>query len=332
MRSIRVRSAQSVFVCYLGSVVEPPPEVLPLPAAVPGEDALAAPKSRAERVAAAFLVAQRPATRAAYWRSLRAWARWCAERDLDVLAAERAHVERWMRELEELGRRPSTRSGHLAALSGFYAEALNQGAVLRNPAARVRRPRVSHDSPRLGLDRDEARPLLRAAERAGRRDQALVSLLLHCGLRVSEAISVSAGDLGTSRGHRVVEVVRKGGARRVLPLPPPAAAAVELLLEERQPLGPADPLLVDGSGRRLDRFDAVRIVRRLARRAGIATAVSPHSLRHTFVTLALDAGASLRDVQDSAGHADPRTTRRYDRGRHSLDRFAGYHVAAYVAS
>jgi integrase/recombinase XerD len=222
-----------------------------------------------------------------YWRSLRDWARWCAERDLDVLAAERVHVERWMRELEELGRRPSTRTGHLSALSGFYAEALDQGAVLRNPAARVRRPRVSHDSPRLGLDRDEARALLRAAERAGRCDHALVSLLLHCGLRVSEAISVSAGDLGTSRGHRVVEVVRKGGTRRVLPLPPPAAVAVELLLEELQgrgPLGPADPLLVDGAGRRLDRFDAVCIVRRLARAAGIAKVVSPHSLRHTFVT------------------------------------------------
>ena len=130
-------------------------------------------------------------------------------------------------------------------------------------------------------------------------------------------------------------MVRKGGARRVLPLPPPAAAAVELLVEELQEvrsLGHADPLLVDGAGARLDRFDAVRVVRRLARAAGIGKVVSPHSLRHTFVTLALDAGASLRDVQDSAGHADPRPTRRYDRGRHSLDRFAGYPVAAYVAS
>jgi integrase/recombinase XerD len=96
-----------------------------------------------------------------------------AERDLEVLAAERAHVERWMRELEERGRKASTRTGHLSALAGYYAEALDQGAVRRNPAACVRRPRVSHDSPRLGLDRDEARALLRVAERAGRRDHAL---------------------------------------------------------------------------------------------------------------------------------------------------------------
>ncbi|WP_407681242.1 tyrosine-type recombinase/integrase [Pseudarthrobacter equi] len=59
-------------------------------------------------------------------------------------------------------------------------------------------------------------------------------------------------------------------------------------------------------------------VQRLARLAGIKGRISPHSLRHTFVTLALDAGTALHDLQDSMGHADPRTTRRYDRSRHSL--------------
>ncbi|MGH2949770.1 MAG: tyrosine-type recombinase/integrase, partial [Solirubrobacteraceae bacterium] len=78
--------------------------------------------------------------------------------------------------------------------------------------------------------------------------------------------------------------------------------------------------LATRSGRRLDRQAAWKIIRRLARLAGIEHAVSPHSLRHTFVTLALDAGVSLRDVQDAAGHADPRTTRRYDRARHQLER------------
>jgi integrase len=59
--------------------------------------------------------------------------------------------------------------------------------------------------------------------------------------------------------------------------------------------------------------------------------ITPHSLRHTMVTLALDAGVSLRDVQDAARHADPRTTRRYDRARHALDRHATYTLAAFVA-
>ena len=70
---------------------------------------------------------------------------------------------------------------------------------------------------------------------------------------------------------------------------------------------------------------------RLARRAGLAKHITPHSLRHTMVTLTLDAEVSLRDVQDAARHADPRTTRRYDRARHALDRHATYTLAAYIA-
>jgi hypothetical protein len=68
-------------------------------------------------------------------------------------------------------------------------------------------------------------------------------------------------------------------------------------------------------GSRLDRHAAGRIVRRLAKRAGISKPISPHSLRHAAITAALDAGCSLRDVQDYARHADPRQTRRYDRAR-----------------
>ena len=75
------------------------------------------------------------------------------------------------------------------------------------------------------------------------------------------------------------------------------------------------------------------LVRRLARDAGIEAwdQLSPHCLRHSAITFALDAGAALRDVQDYAGHKDPRTTRRYDHARDSLDRNAAYAVAAYLA-
>jgi site-specific recombinase XerD len=91
------------------------------------------------------------------------------------------------------------------------------------------------------------------------------------------------------------------------------------------------PLFLAADGRRLDRHGAGRIVRRVARRAGITKPVGPHTMRHAFITAALDAGVSLRDVQDAASHADPRTTMRYDRARGSLDRHATYIVAAYVA-
>lgn len=72
-------------------------------------------------------------------------------------------------------------------------------------------------------------------------------------------------------------------------------------------------------------------MKRLARRAGITKRISPHSLRHSFITAALDAGVPLRDVQEAASHAEPRTTMRYDRARQSFDRHATYIVAAFVA-
>ena len=84
-------------------------------------------------------------------------------------------------------------------------------------------------------------------------------------------------------------------------------------------------------GRRLDRHGAGRFVRQIARRAGIAKTVTPHTLRHAFITAALDAGVPLCDVQEAASHADPRTTMRSGRARGSLDRRATYIVAAYVA-
>ena len=93
----------------------------------------------------------------------------------------------------------------------------------------------------------------------------------------------------------------------------------------------AGPIFLGVNGGRMDRYAADRTVKRLARRAGITKRISPHSLRHSFITAALDAGVPLRDVQEAASHADPRTTMRYDRGRRSLDRHATYIVATFLA-
>jgi len=102
---------------------------------------------------------------------------------------------------------------------------------------------------------------------------------------------------------------------------------VNLVIDERA----EGPIFVTDSGDRMNRHQAVRVVRRLAKRAGIAKNINPHSLRHSFITAALDAGIPLRDVQETASHADPRTTMRYDRARRSLDRHATYIVARFVA-
>jgi Phage integrase family len=114
--------------------------------------------------------------------------------------------------------------------------------------------------------------------------------------------------LGTERGHRTLTITRQGGKIVTIPLAPRTARAIDLAIGERCE-GPVFP----GPGsRRLDRHGAARIVRRVARRAGITKPVGPHMLRHAFTTATLDAGVPLRDVQEAASHADPRTTMRND--------------------
>jgi integrase/recombinase XerD len=171
------------------------------------------------------------------------------------------------------------------------------------------------------------------------RTAAVVRLLLHNALRVDEACAADIADLGEDSGHRVLRVVRKGARKAKIPLTPATMAALEAYLADRaQRAGVASwrqldgPLLATAADGRLRQGHLWELVRRLARTAGIGAweQLSPHSLRHSAITFALDAGASLRDVQDYAGHKDPRTTRRYDHSRDSLDRNAAYAVAAYL--
>jgi integrase len=116
------------------------------------------------------------------------------------------------------------------------------------------------------------------------------------------------------------------------PLPGSAAAGVGLLLRGVSDGRSTGPLFVTTTGRRLDQPEAWRMIRRLARRVSLdgAGKIRPHSLRVAFITGARGAGVPLEDVQDAAGYADPRTTRRYDRGRHSLDRHASYAVTTWL--
>jgi integrase/recombinase XerD len=169
--------------------------------------------------------------------------------------------------------------------------------------------------------------MLVTAGLASARDHALISLLALNGLRVSEALGADIDDLGLERGHRTLTIVRKGGKVVTVPLAPRTARAIDLAVGERCD----GPIFVGADGQRIDRHAAGRIVRRIARRGGIAKRVGPHTLRHAFITAALDAGVPLRDVQEAASHADPRTTMRYDRARVSLDRHATYIVATFLA-
>jgi len=154
----------------------------------------------------------------------------------------------------------------------------------------------------------------------------LTLLLILNGLRVSEAVGIDLEDLGTSAGYSVARIRRKGGGTATVPLAVATVNAARSAAGSRS----TGPLFLNGSLRRLSRQEAHRMIRRLGRRCGLKRAIYPHLLRHTWVTLALDAGAALQDVQDAAGHRDPRTTRRYDRARGLMDRHPTFAVAGLI--
>jgi integrase/recombinase XerD len=281
-----------------------------------------------ERLAlAGFLADYTGLTRDAYALDLRQYATWCQQRHLRLFQARRADIECFARDLEARGRARATITRRLCTIAGFYRYAVEEELLDHSPAAHVRRPRLDYESHATGLDRNELGAMLVAAGLGMAAEHALISLLALNGLRVSEATGANIEALGVERGHRTLTITRKGGKVATIPLAPRTARAIDLAIGERS----EGPVLLAPDGRRLDRHGAARIVRRVARRAGISKPMGPHTLRHAFITAALDAGVPLRDVQEAASHADPRTTMRYDRARASLDRHATYIVAAYVA-
>ena len=281
-----------------------------------------------ERLAlAGFLAGYSGLTREAYELDLRQYTSWCHQHHLRLFQVRRADIECFARDLETRGRARATITRRLCTIAGFYRYAVEEDLLDHSPAAHVRRPRLDYESHATALDRNELGALLVAAGLGPPAEHALISLLALNGLRVSEATGASIEALGLERGHRTLVITRKGGKVVTIPLAPRTARATDLATDERTD----GPIFLATDGRRLDRHGAGRIVRRVAHRAGITKNVSPHTLRHAFITAALDAGVPLRDVQEAASHSDPRTTMRYDRARSSLDRHATYIVAAYVA-
>jgi site-specific recombinase XerD len=289
----------------------------------------AARASGAAQVAEVFLRGYRGSTRDAYGNDLAQWFAFCRALGIRPMTANRTAVDAFVQHLEESERRaPATIARRLSTLSSFYRWAVREEWVTRNPATLVARPRVANAAPAPVLGTHALSALLTAAAEDGLRSGALVALLVFNGLRISEALGASARDLTTEGDRPVLRVARRGGTTATVPLTPRTADALARYVGTRTD----GPLFVTRTGQPLTRASAWRIVRKLARRVlpGQAEQLSPHSLRRAFIALSLDAGTSLRDVQDAAGHQDPRTTRRYDHSAPTLERHPTWALAAMV--
>lgn len=269
------------------------------------------------------------ATRRNYAASLAQWGAWLSENRVAPLDVKRAHLELWMRHLEERGLKPATVALRLTAVCGWYRYAFDEEFIDRDPSARVRLPKVSTESPVVALDRTECLDLATAAKKHHPRSHALVAVLLSLGLRISEALSIDIEDFGEDGGHRTLSFIGKGGKPALVPVPPQLGRVLDRYIGDRTS-GPLF-LTVKPPIQRLSRYAAAQVLADLGIKAGIAKHVHPHALRHASITGGLDANTNLREMVVFARHADAKTTTRYDRTRFNLDRHPAYTVARWFA-
>ncbi|MDP9398767.1 MAG: tyrosine recombinase [Actinomycetota bacterium] len=210
----------------------------------------------------------------------------------------------------------------LVAVRGFHRFAHREGLAASDPARDVRPPAPPRRLPKA-ISVAEVSALLAAAASGqtalALRDAALLELLYGSGARISEAVALDVDDLAHEPTGALAAAVRlsgKGGKQRLVPVGSYARAAVEAYLVRSRPTlaaagtGPA-ALFLNARGGRLSRQSAWTVLRGAAGRAGLARAVSPHTLRHSFATHLLDGGADVRVVQELLGHASVATTQVY---------------------
>ncbi|MBI3312162.1 MAG: site-specific tyrosine recombinase XerD [Candidatus Omnitrophica bacterium] len=217
---------------------------------------------------------------------------------------------------------PSSVGRKLVAIKVFFRFLLAQGLIRSDPSGVIESPRLMKGLPDV-LNVEEVGRLLKASdgrERKSLRDRALLELLYASGLRVSEASGLKLTDLNREAGF--LRCIGKGGKERVVPVGRQALKWIQKYLEEARPSFNPKPearqIFLNRFGRSLSRVSIWGILKFYTREAGIRKRITPHTLRHSFATHLLEAGADLRVVQELLGHSSIATTQIYthvDRAR-----------------
>jgi integrase/recombinase XerD len=251
-----------------------------------------------------------------YARDLAGLAAFAHQRERDVEALDRKDLEAFVRDLMVSGLAPRSVARAVACVRGFYRFVAVERKQDHSPADDLRPPRAWPSLPKF-LALEEVDRLLEQPDTTtprGLRDKALIEVLYATGLRVSELVSLRAGDLNLEEGY--LTCIGKGDKQRMVPLGQEAVAWVRRYLAEgrgallRKKSSPW--LFVNArDGGPLSRIGFWKVLKQYGTSAGIAAALSPHVLRHSFATHLLDRGADLRMIQMMLGHADLSTTQIY---------------------
>lgn len=269
-------------------------------------------------------------TRRVYLRAVRQFATWCERHGLELIRVTPADVAQ---HLDGLPIAPPTRKLHLSALRRFFDQLVVRHVLLLNPALSVRGERYQVIEGKTSeISIEQARRLLHSIDPShivGLRDRAVIAILIYTAARVGAVAKLRRNDFYESGDQFCLRFHEKGGKVREIPvrhdlqrwlheyvraLPVPEAGTHTPLFvttTTRTKRLTSNPLTADDMG---------RLVKRRLRDAGLSTRFSPHSFRVMALTDILSQGISLTDAQVLAGHADPRTTRLYDRRQQRVTR------------
>ncbi len=243
-----------------------------------------------------------------------------AEPDLPAIEALRpADLRGFLAARAKAGAGNATRARQLAAIRSFLRFLARRHGIAPLAIAGMRGPKRVQPIPRalsktdaravgmeIGAVHHPERPDYQAA-----RDVALFTLLYGCGLRISEALSLSIAQAPLEGDDASLRILGKGGKERMVPVLPVVRAAIAAWLKHRGGAEPDAPLFLGARGKRLDPAIAQKTLRDYRRMAGLPEHATPHALRHSFATHLLAGGADLRSIQELLGHASLSTTQRY---------------------
>lgn len=253
-------------------------------------------------------------------------------------------ISAWRDHLFRIGLADRTVLRKLTTLQSLYSFLHRNGHLGVNPAHRdfVDYPKAPREGATVGLSGRDCRRILDAPDAStpvGLRDRALLAVLAYSGCRVGELVKLRSCDFRWHLGHRVLELQGKGRKPRRIGLHPEAVERLAewLKVSPRSSGGPKTPIFrppVSSRGGGKDGFKAEKLsargveylVERYVRKLGLDPAVTVHSFRVTALTNASEEGADLPDLQDFAGHADPRTTLTYIRSKDRLKKSPSYKV------
>ncbi len=271
-----------------------------------------------------------PHTRKAYLHALRVFSKWCTNQGIDLVQVTPGQVGRY---LDSLTVAVPTRKLHLSALRRFFDELVLRHVVILNPALSVRAERyqaVEGKTPEIAIE--DARRLLKGLDVAhlvGLRDRVVIGILIYTAARVGAVARLRRSDCYEVAGQACLRFHEKGGKVREIPVRHDLLEFLQAYLDQSglrfaEPASPLFRTTVRRTRRltqnRMTADDMARMVKRRLREVGLPARLSPHSFRVTTITDLLEQGVPLEDVQYLAGHADPRTTRLYDRRQRKVTR------------